>query len=131
LAIVAALAFVVDGAFGAYHHRAAASAGASHDHAHVHSHGPVGSSHHHHAGGHFLDASHDIAAQADFAPTSGVDVDACSCLCASCAAVVLPWLNVAASLMQSTPSRVVVHRRHSDGVEPDGPRKPPKPIAIA
>jgi hypothetical protein len=110
-----------------------ASAGASHDHAHhVHSHGSVVSAHHHHAAGDYvLDASRGITVQSDTTPVSDADTDACSCLCASCAAVVLPWLNVTASLFQSTPSRVVVHRRHGDGVTPDGLRRPPRPLAIA
>src|SRR5262245_20958350 len=88
MAVVAALAFVADGALGAEHHLPV-SAGGFHHHAHAHSHGADGASDHHVASGDV-----DLAATTDgSAPVSSPDADVNCCFCSSCAVVVLPSLS--------------------------------------
>jgi hypothetical protein len=144
LAVVAAFAFVLDGAFGADHHPAASGSG-GHDHAHVHSHGPVHASGHQPAGGDIAGSvvagsvvagsvvadSVEVAAHDGSAPVSGPDAGASCCSCTCCAALVLPSLNAQAAPFVLVPTVALAQRRHGDGIVPESLRRPPRPLAIA
>jgi len=127
LAVVAALAFVADGALGADHHLpAAGGSGHYHTHAHVHSHGPADASGHQ-----LVNGDVDLAAtHGGSAPVSGSDADACCCFCACSAAVLLPSLTVQAVPFVLLRTMATTYRRSDDGFVPDGLRRPPRPIAI-
>lgn len=130
LAVVAALAFVADGALSAGNH--VATQGAGHYHAHGHSHASsdhqvdadamagtdVAAGHHH---GSAQDSQHDSA------PDTGANC--CSCTCG--AAVLLPSLNAHAAPYVLVRATAVANRPQGHGVVPDGLRRPPKPLAIA
>jgi hypothetical protein len=125
LAAVAALAFVADGALGASHHLATGSDG--HYHAHVHSHV---SADHHVAD---VDALNGTAIAGDHrgsAPDSSSDVGANCCSCTCGAVVLLPGLVVHSARFVVVRTTAVANRPQSDGVVPDGLRRPPKPLAI-
>jgi hypothetical protein len=125
LAVVAALAFVADGALGAGQHLATASGG--HYHAHGHA-----SSDHQVAGAAAMDGT-DITA-ADHhgsAPESAPDPGANCCSCTCGAAILLPSLNAHAAPFVVARTMVTGKRPQSDGVAPDGLRRPPRPLAIA
>jgi hypothetical protein len=130
LAVVAALAFVVDGALGANHHVLAAAHG-DHYHAHAHSHGPAAASDHQFVG----DVAADAAVAADHhgsSPTSAPDADAnCTCACACSAALVLPHLTAQAAPFLLIQNMAFAHRRYGDGIVPEGLRRPPRPLSIA
>ena len=127
LAVVAALAFVADGALGAGHHVATASDG--HYHAHAHSHA---SSDHQVVDADAMDGT-DVAAAHHHgsAPESAPDTGANCCSCTCGAAVLLPSLNAHATPFVLVRTTAVANRPQSDGVVPDGLRRPPKPLAIA
>jgi hypothetical protein len=127
LAVVAALAFVADGALGAGHHLATASGG--HYHAHAHSHG---SSDHQVVDADAMDGT-DVAAAHDHgsAPESAPDIGANCCSCTCGAAILLPSLNAHAAPFVLVRTLATASRPQSDGVVPDGLRRPPKPLAIA
>jgi hypothetical protein len=131
LAVVAALAFVADGALGAGHHLAMPSGG--HYHAYGHSHA---SSDHQVVDAQVVDtdamdgtdiAGHHHGSAPDSAPDTGANC--CSCTCG--AAVLLPGLNAHAAPFVLVRTTAVANRPQSDGVVPDGLRRPPKPLAIA
>jgi hypothetical protein len=136
LAVVAALAFVADGALGADHHLGAApaSGGHHHMHAHGHSHGHVhahshtAASDHRHINGDVVEAIDLGAADGSSVPASGSDAYCCFCAC--CAAIVLPSLNAQAAPVVLLRTLAIAYRGHSDGVVPDGLRRPPRPTAI-
>ncbi len=127
LAVVAALAFVADGALGAGHHLATASGG--HYHAHAHSHG---SSDHQVVDADAMDGT-DVAAAHHHgsAPESAPDTGANCCSCTCGAAILLPSLNGYATPFVLVRTTAVANRPQGDGVVPDGLRRPPKPLAIA
>lgn len=132
LAVVATFAFVLDGALGGDHHLPTASGG--HHHAHVHSHAfdshaPADASDHQHITG---DVAVDLAAgQQDSAPQSGFDGNASCCFCCCSAAVVLPSLTMQAVPFVLMRTSLAANARESSGVEPDGLRRPPRPLSIA
>ena len=137
LAVMAALAFVIDGALGG-HLVPAASAHVghfhvhAHNHAHAHSHGPVVSDHQ------FING--DVVADVDVAtvrhgssPTPGPDADGncCTCACACSAAALQPALIAQAAPFLLISNMAFVHRRHGDGIVPEGLRRPPRTPSIA
>jgi hypothetical protein len=131
LAVVAVLAFVLDGALGSNHHLSAAAAG--HHHAEPHSHG----SHAHRHGVDLSDrqlvhsnVSHVPAADHEGALASSLDADANSWLNACYAAVVLPCPSTHALPILFCGTVTAAHPRQGKGVVPDGLRKPPRPLAI-
>ena len=127
LAVVAALAFVADGALGAGHHVATASGG--HYHAHAHSH----ASSDHQVVDADATAGTDVAVAQDggSAPELAPDIGANCCSCTCGAVVLMPSLNVYATPFVLVRATAVANRPQSDGVVPDGLRRPPKPLAIA
>jgi len=134
LAVVAALAFVADGALGAGHHLAMPSGG--HYHAHAHSHASPGHQVvdaqvvHAQVGDPDAMDGTDVAGHhhgSELAPDAGANC--CSCTCG--AAVLLPGLNAHAAPFVLVRTTAVANRPQSDGVVPDGLRRPPKPLAIA
>jgi len=136
LAVVAALAFVADGALGGDHHLGAApaSGGHHHMHAHGHSHGHV-HAHSHTAASDHRQINGDVAEAIDLATVDGSSVpasgsDACCCCCACNAAVVLPSLNAQVAPFVLLRSLIMADRRYGDGIVPDGLRRPPRPTAI-
>ena len=136
LAVVAALAFVADGALGAGHHLGAAPSGGghyhvhAHSHSHSHSHSHAGASDHQRSHGNVVDAIDLATAHDSTVPASGPDTGAGCCFCACCAGVVLPSLNAEAALFVLLRTMTTVNHRHGDGVVPDGLRRPPRSIAI-
>lgn len=140
LAVMAVLAFALDGALGANHHLSAAAPG----HTHPHGHGAHGHhAHSHHAHGHDVDlsdhqpghgdVSHDIdmpAADYDGALASAPDADENCWLNACFAAVVLPCPSAQALPVLFCGIVTAVHPRQGDGIEPDGLRKPPRTRAL-
>lgn len=132
LAVVAALALVVDGALSADHHVAASAAG-GHLHAQV---GCPGQDLNDASGqqlvnGGVVDSVDIAAADRDSSPVSTPDTATASCSCASCAAIVLPYLSAEAAPFVLLRNLATTHRRHGDGVVLDGLRRPPRPLAIA
>ncbi|HZO46926.1 MAG TPA: hypothetical protein VFB68_13595 [Xanthobacteraceae bacterium] len=126
LAVVAAFAFVADGALGAGHHLATASSG--HYHAHAHSHA---SSDHQVVDGHAMDGTDIAGHQHGSAPESAPDGGANCCSCACGAVILLPVLNAQSAPFVVVRTTAIANRPQSDGVVPDGLRRPPKPQAIA
>ena len=128
LAVVAALALAANGALGSNHHMSAA-AGHHHDHDESHIHGM-------HAHGHsHADHQHDnigvAAFDQDGALPSPVDADADSYLNACFAAVVLPCPSAQALPILFFGTVTAAQPRPAKGIEPDGPRKPPRTMAPA
>jgi hypothetical protein len=135
LAVVAALAFVIDGALGGSHLVPAASAHVGHVHAHSHvdadSHAPAVLDH--------QVVNGDVVADADVvghhhgsSPASTPDADGnCCCACACCAAVLLPSMNVQAAPFLLIRDMTFADRRYGDGIVPEGLRRPPRPLSIA
>jgi hypothetical protein len=129
LAVVAAFALVLDGALGADHHLPAA-ASSGHYHAHGHSHASAGANHH--ALSADTAGSVDLAAgQQDSAPQPGLDANANCCFCCCSAAVVLPSLTAQGATFALMRTSIAANPRASDGVEPEGLRRPPRPLSIA
>jgi hypothetical protein len=131
LALVAALALVLDGALGADHHPTATPASSGHYHAHGHSHGPADAADHQVIDD---DVAGDVGIAAGHhgsSPVSAPDAGASCCFCACCAAIVLPCLNAQAAPFALLRTRATAHRRYGDGIVPDGLQRPPKPLAIA
>ena len=127
LAVVAALALVIDGALGTAGHQAAA-APAQVGHFHVHAHSHVASDHQ------LVQA--DVAAQADAADhgsssPSGADFGGNCCSCACSAAMVLPSLTAQVAPFQLIRDTAFANHRHGDGIVPEGLRRPPRPLSIA
>jgi hypothetical protein len=130
LAVVAALAFALNGALGSNHHMSAAAGhhhhGESHSygaHAHGHSHGGLTFGHHH--------GDVDMAAlDQDGALPSSPDADADGYLNACFAAVVLPCPSAHALPILFCGTVTAAHPRQVEGVVPDGLRKPPRPLAL-
>jgi hypothetical protein len=124
LAVVAALALAANGALGSNHHMSAA-AGHHHDHGESHSHGAHGHSH--------ADHSHhnvDMAAvDLDEAVPSSPDVDADCYLNACFAAVVLPCPSAHVLPVLFFGTLASAQPGQAKGVEPGGPRKPPRTSA--
>ena len=125
LAVVAAFAFVLDGALGGEHHLPTAMGG-SHYHAHAQA---------HHSHGSTVAADHqivDVAAHSHgSSPQSGGDISGNCCSCACCAAVVLPCLIAEAAPFVLIRSMTLARDRQADGVVPEGLRRPPRPLSIA
>jgi hypothetical protein len=127
LAVVAALALAVNGALGSNHHMSAAAG--HHDHGESHSHGG-------HAHGHSHAADHDhgdvdmAALDQDGALPSSPDADADGYLNACFAAVVLPCPSAQALPILFCGTVIAAHPRQAKGVEPDGPRKPPRTMTL-
>jgi hypothetical protein len=127
LAVVAALAFVADGALAAGQHLTTASGG--HYHAHAHSHA---SSDHQIVDADAMGGTDIAAAQHHgSAPESAPDTGANCCSCTCGAAILLPSLNAHAAAFMLVRTMATAKRPQSDGVAPDGLRRPPKPLAIA
>jgi hypothetical protein len=133
LAVVAALAFAANGALGSNHHMSAA---AGHDHGEAHSHGAYGH-HHSHAAADHHHAHHGVShgvdtAAVDFDGALGFspDADANEYLSACSAAVVLPCPSTQALPFLFSGTLTAAQPRRDKGVIPDGPRKPPRPVAI-
>lgn len=135
LAVMAALALVLNGALGSNHHLSAA---AGHDHAEAHSHGTHAHSHSHaasiadHQSAH-VDVLHDVdvaAADIDGALAFSPDADACDYLNACSAAVVLPCPSTHALPFLLFGTLNAAPPRYHQGVIPDGLRRPPRPLAI-
>jgi hypothetical protein len=132
LAVVAALAFVMGGALGGNHLVPAASAhvGHFHVHAHGHSHAPAAVSDHQSIDGNAVAA----AAQHGSSPTSAPDADGNCCTCCTCAcsaAALQPAPIGQATPFLSIANIAFAHRRHGDGIVPEGLRRPPRPLSIA
>ena len=130
LAIAAALAFVADGALGAEHHLPTAPA-SGHYHAHAHSHGPADAADHQLVDGDAVDGVEMAAHHHGSSPLSGADTGANCCACACCAAIVLPCLSAQAAPFVLIRNIAFGHRRHGDGIVPEGLRRPPRPLSIA
>lgn len=127
LAVMATLAFVLDGARAVDHH-GAGSANGGHHHVHVHSHGDAASAHHHVHGHHV----HADVAGLDQGSSPVSTTDGANCCCGvSCAAVLLPCLNAQAVPFVLLQAMATIYRHPGDGIEPDGLRRPPRPLAIA
>jgi hypothetical protein len=126
LAVVAALALAANGALGSNHHMSAA-AGHHHGHGESHSHGTHGHSHSH------ADHQHDnidvAASDQDEALPSSFDADADSYLNACSAAVVLPYPSAQALPALFFGTVTAAQPRQVQGIDPGGPRKPPRTIA--
>src|SRR5262245_32016666 len=117
LAVVAALAFVADGALGSEHHLPTAMGGGHyHAHAHGHSHGPADADHQL-VDGAAVDGV-DLAAHHHGSSPSSGDIGANCCSCACCAAVVLPCLRAQSASFVLIRTIAFAHRRHSDGIVP-------------
>lgn len=135
LAVVAALALVLNGALGSNHHLSAA---AGHHHGEPHSHGADAHVHSHAApiADHQLandDVSHgvDVAAvDFDGALAFSPDADANDYLNACSAAVVLPCPSTHALPFLFFGTLIAAHPRRDKGVIPDGLRRPPRRLAI-
>jgi hypothetical protein len=134
LAVIAALAFVLDGARATDHHGTAGAGG----YQHLHSHGPAGTLAHHHAHGNHGHGG--VAPAADGADVAALDqetsppfaLDGANCCCGvSCAAVMLPCLNAEAVSLVVLRTMTTAYRHPGDGIVPDGLRRPPRPLAIA
>jgi uncharacterized membrane protein len=125
LAVLAALALAANGALGSNHHMSAAAGhhhdhGDSHGHSHTHGHSHAGHSHH----------DVDVAAlDQDGALPSSSDADADSYLNACFAAVVLPAPTPQALPVVFCGTVTAAHPRQAKGIEPGGPRKPPRTSA--
>jgi hypothetical protein len=134
LAVMAALAFVIDGALGGGHLVPAASAHVGHFHTHAHSHAD-GHSHAPAVSDHQIvngDVVADTADHRGSSPTSAPDADAdCCCACACCAVVLLPSLNGQAIPFLVIRDMAFAQRRHGDGIVPESLRRPPRPLSIA
>jgi hypothetical protein len=126
LAVVAAFAFVADGALGASHHLAMGNDGYSHVHSHSHA-----SSNHHAVDAAALDGSDIASSHRGSVPDSSPDVGANCCSCTCGAVIMLPSLIAHAARFVLVRTTAVANRPQSDGVVPDGLRRPPKPLAIA
>jgi hypothetical protein len=126
LAVVAALAFVADGALGSEHHVPVAAGGHYHAHAHSHSHGPADAADHQ-----FVDGDAVDAHSPGSSPPTGADVGTSCCSCACSAAIVLPSLSAQATPFMLIRNMTFAHRRHGDGIVPEGLRRPPRPLSIA
>jgi hypothetical protein len=92
----------------------------------VHSHASA-DDHHHGQGAGSVDFA---AGQQDPAPQPGLDANANCFLCCCSAAVVLPSLTTQASAFVLMRASIAANPRPSDGVEPDGLRRPPRPLSI-
>jgi hypothetical protein len=122
LALVAALVFVLNDSL---HAHPMPGGGA---HVHAVDHGPA-------------DASDDqavedvvdaIAAHHDgSAPSPGADTHANCCACTCCAAIVLPSLHPHANSFVVIRIMALANQGPGDGIVPEGPRRPPKPLGIA
>ncbi|MPZ41737.1 MAG: hypothetical protein GEU95_27600 [Rhizobiales bacterium] len=131
LAAVAALAFVLDGALGAHHHLPIA-AGGGHYHAHAHSHAPADASAQQAIDNDIAAAVDLAAAQQDSAPDSSLDANSSCCFVCGCSvAVVPPSLTAQAVPFVLLRIMASAHRRHGDGIVPEGLRRPPRPLDIA
>jgi hypothetical protein len=132
LAVVAALAFVADGALGADHHLATASGGHFHAHAHSHALPDLQAADHQVVDADAM-AGTDVAAgnhhgsASESAPDTGANC--CSCTCG--VAILLPSLNARAAPFVLVRTTAIANRPQGDGVVPDGLHRPPKPLAIA
>jgi hypothetical protein len=133
LAVVAALSFVLDGAFGAHHHLLTAEGTAVHPHPH----GSVGASDHGLADHHVADhqdggsvASLDVAAS-DRGSSPVSTSDACYCCCTCHAGALLPDLCGQTIPFILLRSLATAHRGDGDGIVPDGLRRPPRLLVIA
>jgi hypothetical protein len=136
LAVVAAFAFVLDGALGGEHHLPTAMGG-SHYHAQTHhaqayhSHGSTVAADHQVVDGAAVDGVNVAAHYHGSSPQSGADISGNCCSCACCAAVVLPCLSAQASPFVLIRSMALAHDRQGHGVVPEGLRRPPRPLSIA
>jgi hypothetical protein len=128
LAVVAALGFAVNGALGSNHHMSAAAG--HHDHGESHSHGGHGHSHaadHDH--GNVEIAASDQDGAISYSSDANAD-DADGYLNACFAAVVLPCPSTQALPILFCGTVIVAHPRQAKGIEPDGPRKPPRTMTL-
>jgi hypothetical protein len=130
LAVVAAFAFVLDGALGADHHPPTPASGCIHYHSYAYSHAPAAAADHQVIDGDAAGVVDLAAAHQDSAPESGPDAGA-NCCCACSAAIVLPSLTAQAVPFVLLRSMATANRRHDDGIVTEGLRRPPRPLAIA
>jgi len=132
LAVVAALAFVADGALGSEHHLPTAmGSGHYHAHAYGHSHGAANAADHHAIDGDTVDGVDVTAGYHHGSSPPSADIGANCCSCACCAAIVLPCLSVLSAPFVLIQTIAFVHRRHGEGIVPEGLRRPPRPLSIA
>jgi hypothetical protein len=135
LSVVAALSFAADAALGTNHHMSAAAG--HHHHGDSHSHGAHSHVHRHHAPASDVQAAHDEISQADTAAgdldgalSSSLDNDGCGFLNACFAAVVLPCPRTHSVPCLFYTTIRAAQPRPGKGVEPDGLRRPPRPLTL-
>ena len=130
LAVVAAFAFVLDGALGGEHHLPTAMGG-SHYHAHAHhSHGATVAADHQLVDSAAVDGVDIAAHHHGSSPQSGADTGSNCCSCV-CAAVVLPCLSGEATPFVLIRNMAFASHRDVDGIVPEGLHRPPRPLSIA
>lgn len=135
LALAAMFGFMLDGALGSNHHLSAAP-GHHHEHphdhgGHAHVHGETDSLSHHQVGHGIVPHGADVAAADQDAalPTPAPDADALCYLHACAAAIVLPCMNAQKLPFILAAAVSAVQPGPAKGVEPAGPRKPPRTSA--